>query len=93
MADAEFAIYYDFRCPFVYNAATVLAKAKESAGIQLEIDWRPFSLSQVNSDKGPGFKYWGAARGAGRLRPHPISPPGRTGRQAAGEGRLSAPFS
>ena len=69
MADAEFAIYYDFRCPFVYNAATVLAKAKESAGIQLEIDWRPFSLSQVNSDKGPGFKYWeqpGALDGSDR---------------------------
>ena len=24
----------------------------------MEIDWQPFSLSQVNSDKGPDFKYW-----------------------------------
>jgi predicted DsbA family dithiol-disulfide isomerase len=58
MVEANFAIYFDFRCPFVYNAAMVLAKARESKTVQLKIDWRPFSLAQANTDKGPKFKYW-----------------------------------
>ena len=42
----------------MYNAAVWLAKVEEVTGKTVEIDWQPFSLSQVNSDKGPDFKYW-----------------------------------
>ncbi len=42
----------------MYNAAVWLAKAEESTGKEIEIDWQPFSLSQINTDKGPDFKLW-----------------------------------
>jgi hypothetical protein len=42
----------------VYNATVWLAKVEESTGKPIEIDWQPFLLSQVNSDKGPDYKYW-----------------------------------
>lgn len=35
-----------------------LAKVEESSGREIEVDWQPFSLSQVNSNKGPDFKLW-----------------------------------
>ena len=35
-----------------------LAKVEEAKGEEVEIDWQPFSLAQVNSDKGPDFKVW-----------------------------------
>ena len=58
MADSEFTIFYDFRCPFVYNATMWLEKVRNLEGRSPEIDWQPFSLAQVNSDQGEGFKYW-----------------------------------
>lgn len=42
---------------------------KEMGGEDFEVDWQPFSLAQVNSDKGPDFKYWeqpGALDGSDR---------------------------
>ena len=42
----------------MYNAAVWLAKVEESTGNAVEIDWQPFLLSQVNSDKGPDYKSW-----------------------------------
>ena len=42
----------------MYNAAVWLAKVKETTGTPVDIDWQPFSLSQVNSDKGSDYKYW-----------------------------------
>jgi hypothetical protein len=42
----------------VYNAAVWLAKVEESTGKAVDIDWQPFLLSQVNSDKGPDYKSW-----------------------------------
>ena len=35
-----------------------LSKVKETTGNDPDIDWQPFSLAQVNSDKGEDFKYW-----------------------------------
>ena len=35
-----------------------LAKVEEGTGKEIDIDWQPFSLSQVNSDKGPEHKLW-----------------------------------
>ena len=35
-----------------------LAKVGDATGKPVEIDWQPFSLTQVNNDKGPDFKIW-----------------------------------
>jgi hypothetical protein len=35
-----------------------LAKVEESTGEAVDIDWQPFALAQVNSDKGPDHKTW-----------------------------------
>ena len=45
----------------MYNAAVWLAKVREEStgnDTNVEIDWQPFSLEQVNSDKGEEFKFW-----------------------------------
>lgn len=42
----------------MYNAAVWLAKVEESTGQAVEINWQPFSLVQVNNDKGPEYKVW-----------------------------------
>ena len=42
----------------MYNAAVWLAKVREVSGKDIDIDWQPFSLAQVNSDKGSDFKLW-----------------------------------
>jgi predicted DsbA family dithiol-disulfide isomerase len=58
MADSDFTIFYDFRCPFVYNATMWLEKVKNLNGKGPNVDWQPFSLAQINSDKDEDFKYW-----------------------------------
>lgn len=35
-----------------------LAKVKESYGDDLQVEWRPFFLAQVNSTEGPEWKAW-----------------------------------
>lgn len=35
-----------------------LSKVRENTGKEIEVDWQPFSLAQVNSDKGEDFKFW-----------------------------------
>ena len=36
-----------------------LAKVRETTGKDIDVDWQPFSLIQVNAkDKGEDFKYW-----------------------------------
>jgi predicted DsbA family dithiol-disulfide isomerase len=42
----------------VYNAAVWLTNVRDATGEEIEVDWQPFSLAQVNSDKGEEFKYW-----------------------------------
>ncbi len=42
----------------MYNAAVWLSNVRETTGEDVEVDWQPFSLVQVNSDKGEDFKYW-----------------------------------
>jgi hypothetical protein len=58
MADSDFTIFYDFRCPFVYNATMWLEKEKNLSGKGPNVGWQPFSLAQINSDKDEDFKYW-----------------------------------
>jgi len=42
----------------VYNAAVWLSKVEESTGKTVTVDWQPFSLAQVNSDKENDIKLW-----------------------------------
>ncbi len=56
----EFEVYYDYTCPFVYRASLLLAGvAGERA---LDVRWRYFSLTQVNS-KDEGWTVWDAPAG------------------------------
>ena len=57
----EFELFYDYGCPFVYRAAEMLESVRESGERQVEIAWRYFSLSQVNSRQEPSWTVWGAA--------------------------------
>ncbi len=56
----EFEVYYDYLCPFVYRASLLLAKVGDQRS--LEIRWRYFSLTQVNS-KDEGWTVWDAPAG------------------------------
>jgi predicted DsbA family dithiol-disulfide isomerase len=63
----EFELYYDYLCPFVYRASLLLASV--AAERPIEIQWRYFSLAQVNS-KVEGWTAWdapAAERVRGRL--------------------------
>ena len=53
----EFELYYDYLCPFVYRASLLLANVVAERPI--EIRWRYFSLTQVNS-KEEGWTAWDA---------------------------------
>jgi predicted DsbA family dithiol-disulfide isomerase len=35
-----------------------LSQVRRSGARQVEVDWQPFSLAQVNSDQGEEFRYW-----------------------------------
>ena len=51
-------IYFDYRCPYVYRAAVWLQRVKQKLQSKLVINWRYFSLEQVNSQQGPQWKTW-----------------------------------
>jgi len=51
-------VFFDFGCPYVYNAAVWLQKVKEDMGGKLAINWKYFSLEQVNNQNGPDWKLW-----------------------------------
>ena len=55
----EFDVYYDYLCPFVYRASILLQNVRDSGERDLEIRWRYFSLTQVNS-KDEGWTVWDA---------------------------------
>jgi 2-hydroxychromene-2-carboxylate isomerase len=56
----EFEVYYDYTCPFVYRASLLLASV--AAERPLDVSWRYFSLTQVNS-KEEGWTAWDAPAG------------------------------
>lgn len=61
MADSgltEFEVFYDYLCPYVYRAS-VLLEGVRASGREINIDWRYFSLAQVNS-KDEGWTAWDA---------------------------------
>ena len=55
----KFDVFYDYQCPFVFRAYTLLEAVRAADGQDLEIGWRYFSLTQVNS-KDDGWTVWGA---------------------------------
>ena len=53
-----FDVFFDYLCPFVYRAAGLLDAVRRS-GRDVEVRWRYFSLTQVNS-KDDGWTVWSA---------------------------------
>jgi predicted DsbA family dithiol-disulfide isomerase len=65
----DFEVYFDFLCPFVYRASVMLKNVRDSGERDIEVTWRYFSLTQVNS-KDDGWTVWdapSAERVKGRL--------------------------
>jgi predicted DsbA family dithiol-disulfide isomerase len=56
----ELEVFYDYRCPFVYQAALLIRRVRESGERDLEVGWRYFSLSQANNHE-EGWTIWDAA--------------------------------
>jgi len=55
----QFEIFYDYHCPFVYRASVLLQNVGLSSNPRLNVTWRYFSLTQVNS-KDDGWTVWDA---------------------------------
>jgi hypothetical protein len=56
MATTEFAVTWDYRCPFARNAHEHLLTALED-GAPLDVEFLPFSLSQAHVEEG-GTPVW-----------------------------------
>src|SRR5213593_129110 len=56
----KFDVYFDYMCPFVYRAAGLIEAVRGSGVRDIEVRWRYFSLTQVNS-KDDGWKVWSAS--------------------------------
>lgn len=80
----ELEVFYDYRCPFVYQAAVLLQRVRESGRRDLQIRWRYFSLSQANNHE-EGWTIWEAAADDPAAR-------GRLAFQAAEAGRRQERF-
>ena len=81
-APIKFDVYFDYQCPFVYRVAGLL-DAVQRSGRDIEVGWRYFSLTQVNS-KDDGWTVW-AAPASEQVR-------GRLGFQAAEAARRQGRF-
>jgi predicted DsbA family dithiol-disulfide isomerase len=55
----EFDLFYDYSCPFVYRASKLIEEVRRSGARNVEVGWRYFSLSQVNSTT-DGWTIWAA---------------------------------
>lgn len=54
----KFDVFFDYQCPFVYRVANLIDAVRQS-GRDVEVRWRYFSLTQVNS-KDDGWTVWAA---------------------------------
>ena len=54
----KFDVFFDYQCPFVYRAANLIEGVRR-AGRDVEVRWRYFSLTQVNSNN-DGWTVWNA---------------------------------
>src|SRR6058998_217929 len=78
----KFDVYFDYMCPFVYRAAGLIEAVRGSGVRDIEVRWRYFSLTQVNS-KDDGWTVWDAPpteRVRGRLAFHAAEAARRQGR-------------
>jgi predicted DsbA family dithiol-disulfide isomerase len=55
----KFDVYFDYQCPYVYRASALIDAVRRSGERTLEVRWRYFSLTQVNS-KDDGWTVWDA---------------------------------
>jgi len=55
----RFDIFFDYACPFVFRASRLVDAVRRSQERNLEVRWRYFSLTQVNS-KDEGWTVWDA---------------------------------
>jgi predicted DsbA family dithiol-disulfide isomerase len=55
----RFDVFYDYLCPFVYRTSILLQNVRDSGEQLLDVRWRYFSLTQVNS-KDEGWTVWDA---------------------------------
>jgi predicted DsbA family dithiol-disulfide isomerase len=65
----ELEVFYDYLCPFVYRASVLLQNLGPTHVPRLNVSWRYFSLTQVNS-KDDGWTVWdapGSEKVRGRL--------------------------
>ncbi len=51
-------VYFDYLWPYVYNAAVWLQRVQEEIKDKLIVNWKYFSLEQINSQHGPQWKIW-----------------------------------
>ena len=59
----EFDLYYDYNCPFVYRSALMLDSVRASGERDVKVNWRFFSLTQVNyrpQSAEDAWTVWGA---------------------------------
>src|SRR5215831_3985570 len=78
----KFDVFFDYQCPFVYRVAGLIEGARGS-GRDVEVRWRYFSLTQVNSNN-DGWTVW-RAPASEKVR-------GRLGFQAAEAARRQGRF-
>jgi predicted DsbA family dithiol-disulfide isomerase len=55
----SFDVFFDYMCPYVYRASVLLDSVRSSGGREVDVRWRYFSLTQVNS-KDDGWTVWEA---------------------------------
>ena len=48
MSDIGLKIYFDFACPFVYNAAVWLDMVKKNSDQKIDIEWRHFLYNKMH---------------------------------------------
>lgn len=54
----RFDVYMDYLCPYVYTASCFLDQVKQELGDAIQINWKFFSLEQINQQNGPDWKLW-----------------------------------
>ena len=54
-----FEVFFDYLCPFVYRVAGLIDAVQRSGRQNIDVRWRYFSITQVNS-KDDGWTVWSA---------------------------------
>jgi len=54
----ELDLFYDYSCPFVYRSALMLDSVRTSGERDVKVNWRFFSLTQVNYRPGSADDAW-----------------------------------